>query len=222
MADGVSHTLLQLTRLSESAQILPAHRQQEHWAAIHDITNSSLQLLESYTHLLRLHGGTAEPQLEPVAITSLLQETMHALGSFAHQLQVEIVLDMPNRLEPVFSDRAILQSALVSLGQVFLTAQAETDDKSVLRLSAHRGRSGIVAGWYGHGYELSNRALRRARRMYGAVQQPLHELTSSAASGVFIADGLLEAVSSSLHVARYHNAHGLAATLPMCRQLQLV
>lgn len=222
LAEGVSHTMLQLARLSEAAKFLPPRRRPEQWRTVHDISSASLQLLEGYTHLLRLHGGTAEPHLEPVAITSLLHDTVHILAPYAKQHEIEIMLDMPSRLEPVVSDRAILQSALLSLGQVFISAQAETDEPGVLRLGAHRGRAGIITGWYGQGYELTAWALRRARRLHGAVHQPFHELTSGAASGVFVADGLLEAVSSGLHVARYHKVQGLAATLPMCRQLQLV
>jgi hypothetical protein len=64
--------------------------------------------------------------------------------------------------------------------------------------------------------------LSRARKLGGWAQQPYGELVSGPASGLFIAENLLAAVSGKLHVARYHNATGLAATLPACRQLQLV
>ncbi|QQS19343.1 hypothetical protein IPL85_03575 [Candidatus Saccharibacteria bacterium] len=222
LADGVSHTFLQLTRLSEEARFIPGS-QDEQWAAVRDLTGASLQLLESYVHLMRLHGGTAQPLLEPVAVTSLLYDTLHMLEPYAKQYQVDLAIDIPPSLEPVVSDRAILQSALLSLGQVFIGAQSESEhEQRVLSLGAHKGRYGIVAGWYGQGYELSARALTRARRLHGRVQQPLHELVSGSASGVFIADGLLASISSQLHVARYHNTAGLAATLPACHQLQLV
>jgi hypothetical protein len=92
----------------------------------------------------------------------------------------------------------------------------------VIRLGAHRSRYGVVAGWYSQGLQLTSGALGRARRLGGWAQQPYGELVSGPATGVFIADNLLTAVSGKLHVARYRNATGLAVTLPACQQLQLV
>lgn len=227
LADGVSHTMLQLATLSEismSTEKRSSATRGQDWRLVHDLTRSSLQLLESYTLTMRLQGGSAQPELEPVAVTSLLYDTLHTLDPFAKQLSVALELDMPQRLEPVVSDRAILQSALLSLGQVFVLSQsqAEPQHPSVVRLSAHRGGYGIVAGWYGQGLQLTASALARARKMGGWAQQPYSELVSGPATGVFIADSLLSSVATKLHVARYHNAMGLAVTLPACRQLQFV
>jgi hypothetical protein len=223
LADGITNTMLQLALLSEQGSAASATSQTERWQAVHDVSWASLQLLEGYTLTMRLQGGTAEPELEPVAVASLLNDTLHLLEPYAKQMQVSIVLDMPARLQPVITDRAILQSALLSLGHVFITAQSECDAAAkTVQISAHKGSHGVVAGWYGHGVQLTSQALRRARRLGGWAQQPYGELVSGPASGVFIADSLLSTVSTRLHVARYHNASGLAATLPACRQLQLV
>jgi hypothetical protein len=50
----------------------------------------------------------------------------------------------------------------------------------------------------------------------------LQRLVSGPAAGVFVADSLLETLSAHLHVARYHNLNGLAATLQPSQQLQLI
>ncbi|PID31005.1 hypothetical protein CSA80_02330 [Candidatus Saccharibacteria bacterium] len=223
LAEGVNHAMLQLALLSEQAGGMPTDSQSERWQAVQDISRASLQLLESYTLMMRLHGGTAEPELEPVALTSVLPETLQLLQPYAKQLHVSLEVDVPARLEPVITDRAIMQSALLSLGQVFIAAQSESgEENQVVRLGAHRSRYGVVTGWYSQRMQLTTQALRRARQLGGWTQQPYGELVSGPATGVFIADGLLSAVASTLHVARYHNASGLAATLPRCRQLQLV
>ncbi len=224
VADGVNNTLLQLAMLSEQAQALPAADRPEQWRAVNDVARSSLQLLEGYTLAMRLQGGTATPELEPLALSSLLYDTMQQLGPYAKQLAVPLELELPGKLQPVMCDKAILQSALLSLGQVFIAAHSQADDApgQPLRLSAHRGRYGIVTGWYSNGLQLTASALLRARKLGGWAQQPYGELVSGPASGVFIAEGLLSAVAGTLHVARYHNATGLATTLPACRQLQLV
>ena len=223
LADGMNNTLLQLAMLSEAA-LGGKERQGDSWQTVADVSRTSLQLLEGYTLTMRLQGGTAEPELEPLAVTSLLYETLHALESYAKQFQVVLELELPARIEPIMTDRAILQSALVSLGQVFITAQSQAEQSvgRTLRLSAHRGRYGIVAGWYSEGLQLTTSALQRAHKLGGWAQQPYSELVSGPATGVFIAESLLEAIAGKLHVARYHNATGLAATLPACQQLQLV
>lgn len=227
LADGVSHTMLQLAALSDECITdgeLLRSSDTDQWQAVHDLTRTSLQLLESYTLTMRLQGGSASPEFEPVSVLSLLYDTLHELEPYAAQLSVRLELDVPQRLEPITSDRAILQSALLSLGQVFVAAQSQTDQTTpaVLRLGAHRGGYGVVTGWYGQGLQLTTGALNRARKLGGWAQQPYAELVSGPASGVFIADSLLSSLATKLHVGRYHNATGLAITLPACRQLQLV
>ncbi|QQS17972.1 hypothetical protein IPL68_04950 [Candidatus Saccharibacteria bacterium] len=223
LADGMNNTMLQLALLSEQAGTVPPKSQNVLWQTVHDVSRASLQLLEGYTLTMRLQGGTAEPELEAVAVTSLLYDTLHLLEPYAKQLQVSLVLDVPAKLQPVITDRAILQSALLSLGHVFITAHSESDaTNKTVKIGAHMSGHGIVAGWYGQSIQLTTQALRRARRLGGWAQQPYGELVSGPATGVFIADSLLSTVSTRLHVARYHNASGLAVTLPACRQLQLV
>lgn len=221
LADGVSHALLQIARLSESAQA--ARRQSgKQWQSVHDISQATMQLLEGYSLTLRLQQGLQTPVAEPVAAKVLLAETARLLRPYAEQYGVQIELDVSSRLEPVLSDRLVLQSALLSLGQVFVMANAEREDPQPVRLAAHRSRYGIVVGVYGQGLEMTSAALRRARSLRGKALQPYSQFVSGAASGVFVADGLLESVASKLHASRYHNTSGLAATIPACRQLQIV
>ncbi|MBL8122121.1 hypothetical protein JNM87_05225 [Candidatus Saccharibacteria bacterium] len=223
LADGVSHTMLQLARLSEQAGSTPRGTQAERWQIVRDLSEASLQLLEGYTLTMRLQGGVAQPELEPLTVGSLLTETKRLLEPYARQLSVQLALDVAHGLEPIISDRSIVQSALLSLGQVMVTAQAQSDAaERTVYLGAHKGRYGVVAGWYCQNLPLSADALRRARKLQGQAQQPYSQLVGGPASGVFIAESLLHTVSTKLHVARYHNATGLAATLPLCNQLQLV
>lgn len=222
LADGLSHALLQLSRLSETAVQEKATAQLAHWETVRDITQASLQLLEGYALTLRLQQGLEHPVVAPVAISALLADTAVLLGPYAKQFGVQIELDASSRLEPILSDKLVLQAALVSLGQVFILAHSETEQPKPIRLAAHKTRYGIVVGLYGQGIEMSSAALRRARNLRGKAHQPYSQFVSGPASGVFVADGLLQSVSSHLHAARYHNVAGLAATIPVCQQLQLV
>ncbi|MEJ0073758.1 MAG: hypothetical protein WDN27_06880 [Candidatus Saccharibacteria bacterium] len=186
------------------------------------ITSSSLQQVESYALSLRVHGKVTPLELEPVTMSSLLYETAAALEPFAKQYGVNVELDPQPRLQPIFADRMVLQSAMTSLGQVFVLAQAESDEPAAVHLSAHRSRYGIVAGLYGSSPQLGADSLRRARALQGRARQPLHRLVSGPAAGVFVADSLLGTLKAHLHVARYHSLTGLAATLTPSQQLQLI
>lgn len=173
---------------------------------------------------MRLHGQLDELQLEPFALSGLLCDVAHQLEPYAKQYGVRLELDMPTQLVPVVSDRSVLQSALASLGQVFVRAEAEADETRPVHLAAYRSRYGQVAGLYGLHPDMNAAVLRRARSLHtgGVAHQPMAKLVHGSAAGVFVADNLLRSVAARLHVARYHNLTGLATTLPPCSQLQLV
>ncbi|MFZ1248868.1 MAG: hypothetical protein WAQ24_00940 [Candidatus Saccharimonadales bacterium] len=222
VADSVNHIFLQIRQTSELATTVPNKKQHQRWGSIYDLSSSSLHLLESYAMTIRLHGGSMHPEIVPVALTALLQETAHVLEPYAKQYGVQVELDLPTKLSPVLSDGAILKSALVSLGQVFVLSQAEREQPQPIRMSAHKGRYGVITGMYAEGADLTSGALRRARMLHGNATQPLSELVGGAAGGILVADTLLQSLSSKLHIARYHKVAGLAATLPACHQLQFV
>jgi hypothetical protein len=221
LAEQLARPLLTVAHLSELAPA-DGSASVEHWQAVNAITNSSLQLVESYALSLRMHGKVTPLTLEPVTISALLYDTAERLAPLAKQYGVEVELDAGPRVQPVLADRMVLQSAFESLGQVFLASQAEAEDRTPVRLSAHRSRHGVVAGLYGGSSLLGVDSLRRARSVQGMAAQPIHQLVSGPAAGVFVADSLLQALAARLHVARYHSMTGLAATLHPSQQLQLV
>jgi hypothetical protein len=177
--------------------------------------------VESYALSLRLHGHVTPLQVEPVTVSSLLYDTAQALQPYARQYAVDIELEPGPKMQPILVDRSVLQSAMTALGQVFVLSQAEAEEAGPVRLAAHRNRYGIVAGLYGH-TNVGADSLRRAESLGGKARQPMQKLVSGPAAGVFVADSLLKVLSTRLHVARYHNLSGLAATLQPSQQLQLV
>lgn len=222
VAEQLSRPLLTLSRLSELAATDDPSQSPAYWQMVQGIADSSLRLVESYSLSLRVSGKLTPLSLEPVTISALLYDTAESLASYASQYGVSLELDTGPRVQPVMADRGVLKSAFESLGQVFITAQAESDEKMPVRLSAHRSRYGVVAGLYCGSAQLGTESLRRARQVHGKARQPLQQLVSGPAAGVFVADSLLQTLESRLHVARYHNMTGLAATLQPSRQLQLV
>jgi len=222
VAEQLMQPLVQLKRLSELADGDTPERARERWQVAQVVSEAGLRLAESYALSLRVQGKMTALQIEPVTVSSLLYDTAQDLQDFARQYDVELELDTGPRLQPVLADRSVLQSALTSLGQVFVLAQAETNEDAPVRLSAHKSRYGVVAGLYGGTVGLGAESLRRAHALQGTARQPLRQLVSGPAAGVFVADSLLHTLSARLHVARYHKLAGLAATLTPSHQLQLV
>jgi hypothetical protein len=220
LAEQLSRPFLQISRLAEIAAT--GSSASLDWQAVQAIASSSLNLVESYALSLRIQGKLTPLELEPVTVSSLLYDTLQALSPYAKQYGVELELDTGPRLGPILADRNILQSALQNLGQVFIVAGAEAEKPQPVRLAAHRGRYGVVAGLYGSEQGLSVDSLRRAHALQGSARQPLQRLVSGPAAGVFVADSLLQTLSARLHIARYHKLSGLAATLQPSQQLQFV
>lgn len=221
LAEQLCQTFLNITRMAETARLAGANAD-EQLGLMHDVAESAMLLTESYALNARLVQHLVSPEIEPVAVSSLFYDAAQQLQPLARSYGVELQLaDLP-RISPVMSDRLVLQSALVSLGQVFITAEAEREKIQPLQLMAHSSRYGVVAGVYAKESELSTEAFRRSKTLYGASRQPIAPLTSGPGNGVFLADNLLSALAAKLHVARYHNLTGLATTLPVCDQLQLI
>ena len=220
LVEELTRPFLQITRMSELA-LADTAQATDLVHSMQAVADASLQIVESYALSLRVHGHITPLHLEPITISSLLYDTAEGLRPFARQYGVELELDTGPRQHPIIADRAVLQAAMTSLGQVFVLAEAEADESCPVRLSAHKSRYGVVAGLYGP-QTLGADSLRRARALHGQARQPLHNLVSGPAAGVFVADSLLQTLASKLHVARYRNLTGLAATLTPSQHLQLV
>ncbi len=221
LSEQLSRPLLQVAQLAELAADDP-ETAAERWRLVQIIAQSSLHLVESYALSLRVSGKITPLEMEPVTVSSLLYDTAGALEPFAKQYGVSLELDPALRMQPIMADRMVLQSAMVSLGQVFVLAQSQSDEPSPVHLNAHRGRYGVVAGLYGGSALLGKDNLRRAYALQGRARQPLQRLVSGPAAGVFVADSLLHTLAARLHVARYRSLTGLATTLQPSQQLQLI
>jgi hypothetical protein len=219
VVSGVRQTYEQIAVVGECAAMEPSKTSQDSWQTVQVIARTSLQLLEAYEQAVR---QDADASCEALSISQVLHDAANALQPYATTLQVSLALDVPKRPVLVLANRQVLNAALTSLGQLFLQAQSERSDGAPVVLGAHLSRHGVVAGCYGKGLQLSTAMLRRARALRGRAAQPMPALVSGSVAGMFLADSLLQSASGGLHVGRFRNTAGLAATLPRCQQLQLV
>jgi hypothetical protein len=209
MAEELKLPLLQIARQAELSQQT-------------DIELSATQALwfvDSYLlsqQLLR----QSSLDLEPVAVSAVLQDAAHALEGLARQYNCKLELQISGRYLPAMAHRQALQTALVGLGSSLITASQEKQPRLIL--AAHRTNGGVVAGVFSRSEGLSQAVFQRGRSLYGKARQPMQEFTSHSAAGVFVAAELLDSMETTLRVAKHHKLTGLAATLQQSRQLVLV
>jgi hypothetical protein len=189
-------------------------------AAIATQATTALTLVESYLLGLQLLQAQTELALEPVSVASMLVDVAHELSGFARQYGTGLELRIAGKYEPVMANPRGLKSALLSVGYALLEGYPLPNQ--TLTLAVHRTPHGIVTGLYGDYEQLSSRQWRRALVLQGQAQQPFRALTSGSAAGIFVAQTILRAMTTSLRVGKHLNRHGLATTLQPSQQLQFV
>lgn len=189
-------------------------------AVIRTQATTALTLVESYLLGLQLLHEQRELTLEPVSVSSMLVDVAHELEAFAKQYGTRLELRIAGKYGPVMAHARGLRSALLSLGYALLEGYP-LENKS-LTLAVHRTPHGIVTGLYGDYEQLSSQQWRQALRMQGQARQPFRSLTSGSGAGIFVAQTILQAMTTTLRVGKHSNQQGLATTLQSSQQLQFV
>ncbi len=223
LAEQMKLPLMQIARLAELGQLTD-----EKVNSLTDIeltADAALRLVDSYLLSTKLVRAQNYLQLEPVSVSAVLNDSAHQLNKLAKQHDCELQLHLAGRYEPVMAHRAGLEAALTSLGYAFIEARSSSEHQKspIIKLAAHRGKKGIVAGLFtGTDDGLSSTLYRRGRGLYGHARQPLNSLTASSGAGIFVADSLLSSMSAKLRVAHHQKLTGLAATLAASQQMALI
>ncbi len=184
-------------------------------------SQAALTLVDNYLLGLQLLASQTTLDLVPVSLSSTLLDVSHTLDDFAKQYGIEVELHIAGRYEPVMAHAAALRSAILSLGFSLVEAAGSQRDVRHITLAAHRTAHGIVAGLYGFN-TLAAADWRKALQLQGVAMQPFSTLTTTSAAGVFVADALGRAMSTSLRIGRYARSSGMAMTFQPSQQLQLV
>jgi len=221
LAENLKLPFLQIARRAELARL--TNEPLEFLDSIELTADTALQLLDNYLLSLRLSRQLAV-HMEPVSVAAVLHDTAHKLEKLAKQYNCEVELHISGKYEPIMAHKTGLTAALESLGYVFIEAQSTRahEHRPVIKLAAHRGKKGIVAGMFADMEGLSADMYRRARALYGQAPQPLSQFTAASGAGVFVADSLLASMSANLRIAHHQKLTGLAATFRPSRQMSLV
>ncbi|HUD05589.1 MAG TPA: hypothetical protein VMR18_01550 [Candidatus Saccharimonadales bacterium] len=223
LAEELRMPLLHIIRGSELA-LLKADYTQNSLESVRQNASTALNLVESYLLGLQIADKQSGLDLQPTSINSVLYDVMHSLDGLAKQYDIDLQLDVEHNRKLVMANPAGLQAAFLSLTYSFIQANnLTTNDKSkIVRLVAHRKSDRIAAGVYGEGKSISAKQLRAACIWYGKFKQPLNNLSSSSAAGIFVAYKILKSMTSELKTARYNRLSGLSVSLHPSAQLNLI
>ena len=215
LAEELKLPLLQIARQSELAIIDDSVSLK----TISYTADMAIQLIDSYLLGLQVLGQPSL-DLEPIAVSSLLQDVAHRLSPLAKQYSTQLEVSLRGKYGPVMANRAQLEAAYMALGHSIITSQ--TDQNSQVLLAAHKSSGGIVAGVFGSSAGVSGDAFRRARALYGQARQIAPSISAQNGAGIFIASSILDAMNAPLRPASHRKLTGLAATFLPSKQLQLV
>ncbi len=217
LAEQLKLPLIQIARQAELASIT----KKPDLGSISSIADMSLRFIDGF--LLSIERQNQEKlELEPVSISSLLNDTAHVLDPLARQHNCELEVHLSGKYGPVMAHEKSLRAAFMLLGYSLVEARTAENERHQLKLAAHRSVSGLVAGLFDNQPGLTTDMFRRGMALYGHARQALPTVSAGAGAGIFVADSLLKAMAAPLHLARHHNLTGLAATLVPSQQLELV
>ncbi|MGH7157665.1 MAG: hypothetical protein ACREGD_01110 [Candidatus Saccharimonadales bacterium] len=186
---------------------------------------AALNLVDCYLLGLALAQGQKNLELEPVSLASALTGLAHKLYYLARDSQVDIEVRVDGRYGPVMANQRGLQAALSSLGYDMVEAAAAQSPGKARRFlicAVHRTPHGLVAGIYTRDSEVEAGHWRRALGLRPKAAQPLTSLSAGSSAGMFVADTILQSMSTRLRVGRHKKAIGLAATFQPSKQLAFV
>jgi hypothetical protein len=219
VADQLKQPLTAIARQAELGQ-LTGDSSLVDLSAVRTHATAALTLVDCYLLGLQLVRDQASLALEPVSVSSTLVEIAHELDGFARQYGTTLELRIAGKYEPVMAHRTGLKSALLALGYALLEGYPLKGGH--LTLAVHRTPHGIVTGLYGNYEQLSAAHWRKALELHGKAPQPFSALCAGNGAGLFVAEAILQAMSTRLRVGKHQNQQGLATTLQASQQLSIV
>mgnify|MGYP000929470388 CR=1 FL=1 len=219
LAENIKSSFITVLRATELAP--ESGREQ---GLIAETAQQSLELLDHYLLSLQLNQADPVAFLRPVSLSASLTDVAHQLVKTANAEHCDIELDVAGKYGPILAHPGGLTAALVSLGNSFIAAHAQRapQKRMVIKLATYTTAHGVRAGLFTDIDGISASNLKRARKLLGKATSPFNQFTTAGDAGVFVADALLQSMSSGLTASRHHKLPGFAATFTTSPQLELV
>ena len=213
-----------LIKASRTAELVRMTHDMSKLEELEYSSDHGIDLIESYILSLKLQAAGEDVPLQSVSLSATLNDVAHTLQKLHAADAFDIELHIAGKYGPIMAHPAGLHAALMNIGKALMTTHAEREQSTrpILKLAARKTQRGIAAGIFTNIDGLDASTFARSKRLYGTAAQPLPQLTSESGAGIFIADSLLQTMSSNIRVSHYKKMTGLAATFMPSQQLALV
>ena len=212
--------LLHIARQTEAAN----YGSNVNYADINSVAEMSLKMIDSFL-LTKGQNSQTSLELEPVSVSSVLNSAADNLYDMAKLYNCSVELRIAGKYGPVMSEKHKLEAALTMLGYSYIeanTANIVERKRGRILLTAYRSSKGLVAGVFSPEVSFTNEQFQKSLDSFGSTRQAIPEVIQSTGAGIFIANSLLNDLTTKLRVAHYKKLSGLAATLLPSQQLQFI
>ena len=188
--------------------------------AIETTARRTLDLIDCYL------AGSCAPnqlklQLEPVALGSIMQDAMHQLYPAARQYGCQLWLKSAGKTDLVYTDKSLAKLAFVGLGHSLIEEAANRDASRRVVFAIKPHRNGPMAGVFSPGMAIRSRSLHQLKALRGQATRQSGDF-SGTATGVVLADKLLDRIDRQLFATSFQRLKGFAVTFDKSTQLQIV
>ncbi len=218
LTDQLKNSLLQISKSAETSIKTGLDKN----LLIKSTSDYTVELLNAYSLGLKMAFEETDVSLEPISISAVLYSTAKKLATIAKNYNVDIDLNISGKNNLIISNYSGLETSLITLGYSMIESLPSTENKQMrIYLASHMCRYGLVAGIYADDSTLTNESLKKGRKLYGMVRQPLTGFSHTASSGIFLADNILNNLNLKLKTSQHRHLRGLGIVLEPIPQLQL-
>jgi hypothetical protein len=165
----------------------------------------------------------AELPLTSVSAAAAAQDVVENLRLLARAYDVELELDISNKLEPVYANEAALKGVLYGLASSLITASGLTAKRPKIVIAAQGTTPKVQRlGVYSPNVLMPVAALKQARQLAGRVRFLAPKELHHAGLGLVVSDQLAQALGSQLKRFTHRGQSGIGFYVPMSGQLGLL
>jgi hypothetical protein len=193
-------------------------------AAIKEIELVSKHALIALDYaLFAVDALQTELPLTSVSAAAAAQDVAENLRLLAKAYDVELELDISNRLEPVYANEAALKGVLYGLASSLITASGITVKRPKIVIAAQGTTPKVQRlGVYSPNVIMPSSAIKQARQLAGKVRFLAPKELHHAGLGLVVSDQLAQALGSRLRQFTHRGQRGIGFYVPMSGQLGLL
>jgi hypothetical protein len=173
--------------------------------------------------LFVIDGLQTELALTTVSAAAAALGVAESLRQLAGSYNVDLDLDITNKLEPVFANEAAMKGALYGLASGLITGRSANGKRARLVIAAQETAPATQRlGVYSPDIIINPAVVRRARTLAGQARSVAPAEIHNAGLGIVISDQLTLALGSHLRRFAHRGQKGLGFYVPRSAQLSIL